>query len=107
VPVAGEGVLGVGQEDKTTPPDEFTIYPSFPNPFNATTRLIWAMPAAGDLKVTVFDLAGSRIQTLLEGWKPAGLHSLNWSASGLNSGSYLVVMESARARKAGVVTFIK
>jgi len=107
VPVAGEGVLGIGSDDQTTPPDEFTIYPAYPNPFNAMTRLIWAMPAAGDLKVTIFDLAGSRIQTLFAGWKPAGVHSLDWSASGLNSGSYLVVVESARARKAGVVTFIK
>ena len=107
VPVAGEGVLGVGPEDKTETPSEFTIYPAYPNPFNAATRLTWKMPAASDLKVTVFDLAGSRIQTLFDGWKPAGVHSLDWSGVNLNSGSYLVVVESARARKARAVTLVK
>ncbi len=80
----------------------------WPNPFNPTVQLRFALPGAGPAHLTVFDLRGRELVSLVDGVLPAGEHVVTWhgrDAKGreLASGVYLVLFEaagSASARKA-------
>lgn len=49
-----------------------------PNPFNPSTRIPFRVPTAGAVRLTVHDLAGRRVRTLVDGPLPAGEHSATW-----------------------------
>jgi hypothetical protein len=49
-----------------------------PNPFRGTTVIEYALPRAGDIRLTVFDVSGRAIRTLADGAVPAGRHSMLW-----------------------------
>ena len=50
-----------------------------PNPFGAETSIRFAMPAAGDAELTVFDMAGRRVRQLVSGNLAAGEHTARWN----------------------------
>lgn len=80
---------------------------AYPNPFNPTTTLEYALPSAGFLDLAVFDLAGHRVRQLVHEQRAAGSHSVVWDGhdeSGRNapSGVYFV-----RALGGGVLTTSK
>ncbi|MFH1841724.1 MAG: FlgD immunoglobulin-like domain containing protein, partial [bacterium] len=52
---------------------------NFPNPFNPSTTIRFALPAAGPVRVTVYDLAGGRVRTLLRATRPAGDNTVVWN----------------------------
>lgn len=68
---------------------------AWPNPFNPAVTLRFALPAAGHVRLSVFDAAGREVVRLLDGERPAGEQSLLWRAEGLASGVYLARLESA------------
>ena len=66
---------------------------SWPNPFNPSTTLVFSLPAAGWVKLTVYDVSGRRVRTLVDGLMVAGEHQLSWDgrddhATDLPSGVY-------------------
>jgi parallel beta-helix repeat protein/predicted outer membrane repeat protein len=76
-------------------PTEFVLYPNWPNPFNATTSIRYDMPVTGKASLTVFNLLGQRVATLVNGQQLAGSHTISWDASDLPSGVYLCRMQVA------------
>lgn len=73
-------------------PSTVTLFPNYPNPFNPTTFISYSLPEAGDVKLEVYNVLGQRIGVLEDGFKPAGLHRIEWPTaiySVLPSGVYL------------------
>ena len=75
-------------------PATLRLHPNRPNPFNPRTTIRFDLPAAGQVRLAVYDVAGRRIRVLVEGDLPAGSHEAVWDgrdASGRASpsGSYL------------------
>ena len=68
-----------------------------PNPFNPSTQLSIAMPEAGFLSVNVYNILGQKVATLVDGYMDANTvgHIVNFNASHLASGVYLVQAVSA------------
>jgi hypothetical protein len=67
-----------GAEDPPVPQD-WALEQNVPNPFNPTTRILFAVPAGGGrVSLTVFDVAGRRIATLLDRAVPPGVHGVTW-----------------------------
>ncbi len=65
-----------------------------PNPFNPATTIDFALPAAGPVDLSVYDLAGRRVAVLVTGHQPAGHHTVLWQATDrsgapLSSGTYI------------------
>ena len=69
-------------------PTETSLQQNYPNPFNPSTIIRYNLAAESDVQLDVFDTLGRRVATLVEGTKSAGAHTVNFDASGLNSGIY-------------------
>jgi len=93
--------------DETVIPEVYSLSQNFPNPFNAATRLAFGLPEASRVSIRVFDVVGREIATLVSGNLEAGNHTTVWSAESLNSGVYLVKMETLSFSKVRKVTLIK
>ena len=56
----------------------FHLEQNYPNPFNPETKVRFALPETGRVKVTVFDMTGRKVTTLVDGVRETGIHSLLW-----------------------------
>ncbi|MCU0453873.1 MAG: T9SS type A sorting domain-containing protein [Bacteroidetes bacterium] len=70
-------------------PVEVALSPAYPNPFNPSTTIRYSLPVSGRVALTVFDLLGRQVSSLVDAEQAAGHHQVNWSADGMPSGTYL------------------
>ncbi len=82
------GIGGVNTEDGEQP-FSFSLEQNFPNPFNPTTSISYAVPVAGQVTLEVFDLLGRSVSVLVDGVVSAGEHTYQFDAADLPSGMYL------------------
>jgi len=73
--------------------------PNYPNPFNPTTTISYALPQGEHVRLQIFDINGQLVKELLNGYQAAGIHSLDWNAqnamgSQVASGIYFCRMMS-------------
>jgi plastocyanin len=76
-----------GIDDQPTP-SKFELSQNYPNPFNAATTIKYNLPQAFDVTVTIFDITGRKVETLVSGFQDAGEHEVIWNASNASSGVY-------------------
>ena len=90
VMVTGEGVpvTGIEYELLNTIPTNFVLYQNYPNPFNPMTSIIFGLPEASKVKLTLFNFLGEEVTNLFVGYKNAGYHQIEFDASRLPSGIY-------------------
>ena len=69
-------------------PTEFKIFLSFPNPFNPSTKIKYALPTNAFVNLTVYDVLGKTVTTLVNEQKPAGNYEIIFDASEIPSGVY-------------------
>jgi len=69
-------------------PKEYRIESITPNPFNPTTTITYALPEAALVTLEVFDITGRQVNTLIDGWRDAGYHQVEFDGSNLSSGIY-------------------
>lgn len=67
---------------------------TYPNPFNSSTVIQFALPRGGEASLVVYDLLGRLVAVLANGFLEGGNHTLNWQAENLPSGMYLVRLKS-------------
>ncbi len=82
------------QGEDPLPPHIVRLDQNNPNPFNPSTNIRYFVSQAGHARMTVFDLAGHRVATLVDGPVQAGWHTLRFDASTLPSGMYMYRIES-------------
>jgi PKD repeat protein len=75
-------------------PGEFTLSQNFPNPFNPTTAIRFQLPERGQVNLSIYDLNGHKVRTLINGIQDAGYYTLNFHAGDLPSGVYLYRLSS-------------
>jgi hypothetical protein len=69
-------------------PVTFSLSNAHPNPFNAQTTISFGLPQAGDVNLTVYNLAGQKVATLVKDRLEAGYHTVTWDASNYSRGIY-------------------
>ncbi len=87
----------------TTPPVAFRLGQNSPNPFSPSTRIEFSLDGADDVRLSVFDVAGRRVATLLDGRMDGGSHSVLWNGetdagSRAAAGIYRYVMTTSGGR---------
>lgn len=69
-------------------PDKFTLGQNYPNPFNPITKIKFDIARSGNVDISVFDMLGRKISTILNQSINPGIYSVDFDGSGLNSGVY-------------------
>ncbi len=77
-----------GEPAENLLPTEYSLSQNYPNPFNAQSIINYALPQAGKVELSVYNLLGQRVETLVNTQQPAGYHSITWDASEYASGIY-------------------
>lgn len=70
-------------------PDQVELRANYPNPFNPSTWISYGLPRASHVKLEIFNLMGQKVETLVDGHKPAGNHTVMFDGSTRASGVYL------------------
>jgi hypothetical protein len=79
----------------------------YPNPFNATTRILYHVPLRGTVKLEMFDLTGRLVRVLLDEVQPAGDFMLPVSGDGLASGIYFLRLHAGSSRMTTKLVLLK
>ena len=103
----GEGAMG---EEKKLPAT-FYLAPPKPNPFGNGTGISYGLPFASEVRLSVFDVAGKKVRTLVDGTQPAGRYALVWDGSDskgrrLANGVYFIRMKAPTFRLQRKVTLL-
>jgi hypothetical protein len=72
----------IGDNNGSGLPLQTSLFANYPNPFNATTSISYALAAAGQVQLEIFDITGRMVKTLIDGNQEAGSHNVIWD--GLN-----------------------
>ena len=75
-------------EDENAVVENYYLAQNYPNPFNPSTKINYGLEKAGEVEITVYNILGNKIATLVNGMKSAGNHSVSFNASNLSSGIY-------------------
>ncbi len=86
---------------------EFQLLNNYPNPFNPETTIRYSIPQKSNVKLTVFDLAGKKIKTLVTKEQTAGHYKVNFSGDGLSSGIYFYRLETEQFNQTKQMLLIK
>ncbi|MCF7923005.1 MAG: T9SS type A sorting domain-containing protein, partial [Candidatus Marinimicrobia bacterium] len=91
--------LGIGSGQEKQLPLEYALEPAFPNPFNPTTTLRYALPENSHVTLTIYDIRGMVINNLLVQDQVAGWYEIQWNGETNNqmkvhSGVYFARIEA-------------
>ena len=114
-PVVKEGSITIdptGIADQALLPTEVALKQNYPNPFNPTTEIEFALPQAGPAKLTVFNVLGQQVRSLLSGQQEAGFHKVIWdgrdnSNTEVPSGTYFYKLEADNFSQTMKMVFLK
>lgn len=67
---------------------EYVLGQNYPNPFRNETTIQYSLPQAGKVSLTLFDISGRIVRTLVNGSKEAGTHAVSFTTGNLTSGIY-------------------
>jgi hypothetical protein len=76
-------------------PAVFALDQNYPNPFNPSTMITFSLAVDSKVSMTVFNVLGQEVASLLNGNLVAGSHQVNFDASSLNSGVYMYRIEAS------------
>ena len=93
-------------------PSKFVLHPAYPNPFNPSTTISFDLPKREAVKVTVFDVTGRVVRTLLDMQLSAGSHRVTWDGKNeaghpVASGVYLFRLSTPDYRQTVKGTLLK
>jgi hypothetical protein len=88
-------------------PNEFNLYQNYPNPFNPATNIKFALPKAARVNITIYNVLGENIATLLNEDKEAGFYNIQFDASSYSSGVYVYRLTTEDFVQTKKMNFIK
>ena len=93
-------------------PNSFILNQNYPNPFNSSTLISYTMPKAGFANVTIYNVLGKKIITLVNNQQTAGYKSVAWNGfdkSGIDMGAgmYFYVLEAGNFRQVKKMILLK
>lgn len=80
------------QEDAI--PNEFYLYPNYPNPFNPSTKIKFTIPEAELVNLKIFNILSQEVACLVNEMKSAGTHVVNFNALNLPTGTYIARLQA-------------
>ena len=89
------------ENDKLNIPGKFSLSQNFPNPFNPTTEIKYELPNESLVNITIYDVMGRKINTLVNLEQSAGSYSLQWDATNsvgesIPAGMYIYTIQAGK-----------
>ena len=93
-------------------PIAFALHQNYPNPFNPITSLHYDLPEDGLVNITIYDMMGRVVKTLVNGSQTAGFKSIQWSATNdrndpVSAGLYLYSIQAGEFRQTKKMVLLK
>ena len=86
------GLFMVSSLSQVVMPEVYSLRQAYPNPFNPTTTLSFAIPVDAAVSLSIYNMQGREVSTLIDANMDAGYHSVVWDANSYASGVYFVKM---------------
>ena len=84
-----------GVKETNEVPLSFTLSQNYPNPFNPETEIKFSVPYGSNVNITIYDVLGNKVITLINGFYVQGTYKVRWNALNYASGIYLYKIEAA------------
>jgi hypothetical protein len=93
-------------------PERYNLAQNYPNPFNPTTTVAYDIPVEAKVKLTIYNILGERVATLVDEFKPAGSYTTVWNGqtdngSSVSSGIYFYRLTAGDYVKSMKMTLMK
>ena len=88
-------------------PEAVALHQNYPNPFNPATTLSFDLNESGMARLSVYDVLGRHVVTLVDEHREAGRHQVTWNASHYASGMYIVRLETAHVTLSRRIMLVK
>jgi len=93
-------------------PMTYHLYSAYPNPFNPTTTLDYGLPEDALVNITIYDMMGRKVSTLVSSQQSAGYKSVRWNATNdagsiVSAGLYLYTIQAGNFKKTKKMILVK
>ena len=105
-------ILDYLQIEDVNLPTKVKLNQNYPNPFNPITKISYEMPSDGFVRVSILDMMGREVKTLVESSQVSGMRSVTWNATDNNdqpvsAGVYLYKIQTRGITKTRKMVFLK
>jgi hypothetical protein len=105
------GIVSIGYHDNINP-TEFSLHHNYPNPFNPTTTISYDLSAAYDVMLSVLDITGREITTLVQSGQSPGSYEVQWngidqSGNQVSTGVYFARLQAGEYSQAIKMLYLK
>jgi hypothetical protein len=101
------GPLSEGNDFDVTVPTRYSLEQNFPNPFNPSTKIKYAIPSSEHVRLEVVDVLGRQIATLVDRVEQPGYKSIEFAASSLSSGIYFYRLKAGSFEQTNKMIVLK
>jgi len=107
----GGKITGIEKTDRVVL-ESFILSQNYPNPFNPETEIRFQLPEARDVQLTIYNLKGQKIRTLVNAMKETGFHSVSWNGKDnvgnlVASGVYIYLLRAGGFVDAKKLTLLR
>ncbi len=88
-------------------PNEFILHQNFPNPFNPVTNIIYELPKASFVNLTLYDITGKEIENLVNSDQSAGKNEVTWDGTNYASGIYFYKLTTTEYNETKKMVLLK
>ena len=97
---------------KVSLPYQFRISQAYPNPFNPTTKISYDLPEASVVSLSIYDLMGREIRTMINSEQTAGFKNIQWNATdnlgkSVPAGMYIYIIQAGEFRQTRKMVLLK
>jgi len=93
--------VGVEESHGRESPAGFVLSQNYPNPFNTSTTISFQLPRSERVELSIYNIRGQMVATLMDGWTESGTHTVTWRAEEFGSGVYFYQLTAGGYRVAG------
>ena len=102
----------VGNEELPLSPHKFSLSQNYPNPFNPTTQIKYDLPIDNHVSISIYDVMGRKVKSLLNKNQASGYHTLQWDATndvgeGVSAGMYIYTIQTGEYRTSKKMVLLK
>lgn len=88
-------------------PDQFSVSPAYPNPFNPSTQFDLTLDYASAAQVIVYDITGKEVESIFNGYLEKGYHKIKWQPGSISGGIYLIHFRIGMQEKTYKTIYLK